>query len=177
MSYFAAAVARGATGWTVAEMGLGDATDIDDVAERLRDVDPDADVSLLFVESDDAYLAILRLDDGEDLRIFGSDSAFVEESRIGSLLLGDIKAPALDIDDVVEPAGGTAGADGDEAERPAADPDADPIGDADLLADFGISAQKLLGLCAHEGMLPADVTAEVCQMLGCGDEVEELREA
>ena len=65
----------------------------------------------------------------------------------------------------------------DEPDKPAADPDADPVGDADLLTDLGVSAHRLLELCAHEGMLPADVTAEVCQTLGCGDEVEELREA
>jgi putative tRNA adenosine deaminase-associated protein len=50
------------------------------------------------------------------------------------------------------------------------------VGDADLLADLGIPAPKLLALCGHEGMMPADVTAEVCQVLGCADEVEELRE-
>ena len=55
-------------------------------------------------------------------------------------------------------------------------PEADPVGDADLLADLGISAQRLIALCAREGMLPADVTAELCQTLGCADEVEELRE-
>jgi putative tRNA adenosine deaminase-associated protein len=56
------------------------------------------------------------------------------------------------------------------------DPEADPVGDADLLADLGIPAQKLLALCGHDGMMPADVTAEVCTVLGCVDEVEELRE-
>ena len=55
--------------------------------------------------------------------------------------------------------------------------DIDPVGDADLLADLGVPARRLLELCAHEGLLPADVTAEVCQAIGCGDEVEELREA
>ena len=30
---------------------------------------------------------------------------------------------------------------------------------------------------ALEGLMPADVTAEICQRLGCGDELEELREA
>ena len=58
-----------------------------------------------------------------------------------------------------------------------ADPDVEPVGDADLLADLGIPAGRLLQLCAREGMLPADVTAEVCQALGAGDAVEELREA
>ncbi|MEV4758859.1 tRNA adenosine deaminase-associated protein [Micromonospora sp. NPDC049559] len=174
MSYFAAAVVRGGDGWTAAEVDLGGVADVDEVADRLRDVDPDADLSLLFVESDDVYLVILRLDEGEDLRVFGSDSAFAEESRLGELLVGDLKAPVPGIDDV----GGAPGGGGDEeTDRPAADPDADPVGDADLLADLGISSRQLLALCAHEGLLPADVTAEVCQIIGAGDEIEELREA
>jgi putative tRNA adenosine deaminase-associated protein len=174
VSYFAAAAVRGSAGWTAAEVNLNGAADIEEVADRLRDIDLEAEISLLFVEADDVYLVVLRLDEGEDLRVFGSDSAFAEESRLGALLVGDIKAPALEIDEVVESV--TAGAD-DEPDKPAADPDADPVGDADLLTDLGISAHRLLELCAHEGMLPADVTAEVCRTLGCGDEVEELREA
>jgi putative tRNA adenosine deaminase-associated protein len=179
VSYFAVAVVRGGAGWTANEVDLGGAADLDEVADRLRDVEPEAQVSLLFVESDDAYLAILRLDEGEDLRVFGSDSAFAEESRLGALLVGDIKAPALEIDEVVESAAvqATGPSDGADGEEPAADPDADPVGEADLLADLGISAHRLLALCSHEGLLPADVTAEVCQVIGCGDEVEELREA
>jgi putative tRNA adenosine deaminase-associated protein len=141
--------------------------------DRLRDAEPDAEVSLLFVEADDQYLVILRLDEGEDLRIFGSDSAFVDESRVGALLLGDIEAPTLEIDDLVAPVGPAAE---DDDDGPAADPDADPLGDADLLSDLGVSSHRLLALCGLEGMLPADVTAEICQRLGCGDEIEELRE-
>jgi putative tRNA adenosine deaminase-associated protein len=179
VSYFAAAVARRASGWIAAEVDLGGAADIDEVADLLRDVDQDAEVSLLFVEADDVHLAIMRLDEGEDLRIFGSDSAFAEESRLGALLVGDIKAPALEIDDVVEPVERTAGSssDDDDDNDPVVDPDADPVGDADLLADLGISAHRLLTICSHEGMLPADVTAQVCQVIGCGNEVEELRDA
>ncbi|WP_127498826.1 tRNA adenosine deaminase-associated protein [Actinoplanes solisilvae] len=171
MSTFAAAVGRGKNGWTASELDLGGLADIDEVVDALRDVEPDTDVSLLFVESDDQYLAVLRLDEGEDLRVFGSDSAFAEESRIGAMLLGEIEAPALEIDEL------TAGGDDDETDRPAADPDADPVGDAELLNDLGISAHRLLTLCALEGMMPADVTAEICQRIGCGDEMEELREA
>ncbi|MFU8853787.1 tRNA adenosine deaminase-associated protein [Micromonospora sp. SL1-18] len=174
MSYFAAAVARVDGGWTADEVSLRDVTDIEEVAERLRDVEPDAELSLLFVEADDTYLVILRLDDGEDLRIFGSDSAYAEESRLGALLVGDLKTSVTGLEDTDEPrvaAGGD-----DETEQPAVDPEADPVGDADILADLGISAQKLLALCGHEGMMPADVTVEICQMLGCADEVEELRE-
>jgi putative tRNA adenosine deaminase-associated protein len=170
VSYFAAAAVRGSTGWSAREVDLAGVADIEEVADRLRDVDAEASVALLFVESDETYLAILRLDEGEDLRVFGSDAAFAEESRLGTLLLGDIEAPVPEIDDVV------AGADEDALRSPA-DPDVEPVGDADLLADLGVPAGRLLALCAREGMLPADVTAEVCQAIGAGDPIEELRAA
>jgi putative tRNA adenosine deaminase-associated protein len=172
VSIFAAAVARGKNGWTASELDLSGLADIDEVVDALRDAEPDAELALLFVESDDEYLSVLRLDEGEDLRVFGSDSAFAEESRIGSVLLGEVEAPALGVDDLA------AGDDeADDEDRPAADPDADPIGDAELLSDLGVSAQRLLALCGMEGMLPSDITAEICQKIGCGDEMEELREA
>lgn len=172
-AHFAAAAVRAKSGWSAAELDLDGLADIDEVADQLRDVDPDASVSLLFVEADDTYLVVLRLDEGEDLRVFGSDSVFAEESRLGALLLSDVESPALEID-LDEP---TAVDDDDDDDKPAADPSADPVGDADLLSDLGVSAHKLLQLCATDGMMPSDITAELCQMIGCGDEVEELRES
>lgn len=172
MSYFAVAAARGPRDWAVAELDLGrpaDLADVEDVADLLRDVDVDASVSLLFVEVDDEYLAVLRLDEGEDLRVFGSDAAFVDESPLGAVLLGDqdrhdtIELPDED-DDYEAP------------EQPAGNAeDIEPVGDSDLLADLGISGQKLVELCAGEGMMPSDVTTEICAVLGCADAVEELR--
>ena len=97
VSYFAAAVTKDETGWSAAEVSLTDAADLEDVADRLRDVQPEADISVLFVESDDAYLAILRLDNGEDLRVFASDAAFAEDSRLGALLLSDLGEPITDL--------------------------------------------------------------------------------
>ena len=173
MSYFAAAAIKSAGVWTASEFSLSGAADVEDVADRLRDVDLDADVSLLFVESDDAYLVVLRLDQGEDLRVFGSDGAFAEESRLGALLLGEIEEPVLEIEDAV--AESTDDEEEEETTPPA--PDADPVGDADLLADLGLPAGRLLAICAHEGLLPSDITSEICALIGCGDEVEELREA
>jgi putative tRNA adenosine deaminase-associated protein len=178
VSTFAAAVARGKNGWTASELELTGLADIDEVVDRLQDVDPDADLSLLFVEADDLYLVVLRLDDGEDLRVFGSDSAYAEESRTGALLLGDIEAPALELDDLSAATADEADEEEDEDEEPpTVDPDADPVGDADLLADLGISANRLLSLCAQEGLLPSDVTAEISRRIGFADELDELREA
>jgi putative tRNA adenosine deaminase-associated protein len=183
VSNFAAAVVRGSKGWVASGLDLTGAADVEEVADRLREVDPEADVSLLFVESDDTYLVIMRLDQGEDLRVFGSDAVFAEESRLGALLLGEVEEPALEIEDVtaVAPAP-RPDADGPYAEKPgtgadeALDPDIDPVGDADLLADLGVSSRQLLALCATEGLLPADVTAELGQLIGFGDEIEDLRE-
>lgn len=177
MSTFAAAVARGKNGWTASELDLSGLADIDEVADRLRDAEPDAELSLLFVEADDQYLVIVRLDDTDDLRVFGSDSAFADESRIGALLLGDIEAPALEIDELAASVVASASEEDEEpADKPVVDPDADPVGDAELLSDLGVSAHRLLTLCGLEGMLPSDVTAEICQRIGCGDEMEELRD-
>ncbi|HLT10928.1 MAG TPA: tRNA adenosine deaminase-associated protein [Micromonosporaceae bacterium] len=184
MSYFAAAVARHPDGWSAVEVSLADAADVEDVADRLRDATPGADVSLLFVESEDAYLAILRLDQGEDLRIFGSDRLFAQESRLGALLLADVGTPLPELAAVelamVNGDGSGHGDDdpiGDETDGLLTGSDVDPVGDPEILADLGIPASKLLELCGQEGMLPSDITAELCQMLGCGEEVEELRVA
>ncbi|GAA2605949.1 hypothetical protein GCM10010399_41150 [Dactylosporangium fulvum] len=171
MSYFAAAVTRGAESWAAAELDLSGVADLEEVTDRLRDVDPEASVSLLFVESDDAYLAILRLDEGEDLRVFGSDSVFAEESRLGAILLGDIEEQLPEVAAVDEES-----SEEDEEERPSAEPDVEPVGDPELLADLGLSSGRLLELCAQEGMLPPDLTAEICQAIGAGDEIEELRD-
>jgi putative tRNA adenosine deaminase-associated protein len=179
VSYFAAAVVRGSKGWAASELDVTGAADVEEVADRLRDVDPGADLSLLFVESDDVYLVIMRLDEGEDLRVFGSDAAFAEESRLGALLLGEVEEPALEIEDVTTPAGGAAAAEASEEPADAdeaVDADIDPVGDADMLADLGVSSRQLLALCATEGMLPADITAELGQLIGFGDEIEDLRE-
>jgi putative tRNA adenosine deaminase-associated protein len=174
VSYFAAAAVRGSTGWSAAEVDLSGVADIDEVADRLRDVDVEAPISLLFVESDDSYLVILRLDEGEDLRVFGSDGAFAEESRLGALLLGDVETAVPDIDEVV--AAATSG-NGSEEPHPRADPDVEPIGDADLLADLGVPAPRLLALCTREGLLPSDVTTEVCAAIGAGDAIDQIRES
>jgi putative tRNA adenosine deaminase-associated protein len=170
VSNFAVAVVQVDDAWTAHRLTLTDAADLEDVADLVRDVEPSADVSLLFVESNDEYLAILRLDQGEDLRVFGSDLAFAEESRLGALLLGDIGQPAVELAAAVLESTEI------DADDPAPPADAEPVGDADLLADLGVPAARLLQLCGQDGMLPSDITAEVCQALGCGDEVEELRE-
>ncbi len=163
MSYFAAALARTPAGWTAEELDLDGLTDVDEVADRVRDVDGEAETALLFVEEDDEYVAILRVD-ADDLRVFVSDSQAAETYPVAGIFAGaaveDEPPPPADSDD--------------EEEDP---PDSEPVGDADLLADLGTSRRDLIALVTHERTLPSDVISEVCERAGCLDELETLRGA
>jgi putative tRNA adenosine deaminase-associated protein len=171
VSYFAAAAIKSAGSWTASEFSLSGAADVEDVADRLRDVDVDADVSLLFVESDDVYLVVLRLDQGEDLRVFGSDSAFAEESRLGApSARRDRGAGAGDRRRVVR-------APTTRSRTTTAGARRRPGRRRDLLADLGCPPRDCWSCAPRRACCPADITAELCHLIGCGDEVEELREA
>jgi len=44
-----------------------------------------------------------------------------------------------------------------------------------IAADLGTSAGELLSMCEHEGILPIDVLAAVCEKAGCGSAFDDLR--
>ncbi len=162
MSYFAAALARTPGGWTAEEIDLDGLPDVDAVADRVRDVDGDAETALLFVEEDDEYVAILRVDaDADELRVFVSDALAADTYPVAGIFAGAVEdgvAPAADDED-------------------APPPESEPVGDADLLADLGTSRRDLIALVTHERTLPADVISEVCERAGCLEELESLRGA
>jgi len=163
VSYFAAMLARSAAGWTGQELDLDGAEDVDAVADLIRDIG--AGIALLFVEEDDEYVAIVRVDrDSDEPRVFISDGRAADSYPIVELLAVAVEA-ARDED---------AGA-GEEDEDAPPGHDSEPLGDAALLADLGTPARDLLALCAHEGTLPSDVISEVCERAGCLDELEALR--
>jgi len=159
VSYFAAALVRPRSGWSATELDLDEAESAESAADLLRETEPDAELALLFVEADDEFLVIARLDGGDELRIFGSDVGFAAESRVGAALLEGLEDVDVSVDD-----------DADDPELMG-----QPVGDADLLADLGVSARDLLALCAHEGLLPADVMLEISRKVGCADALIELR--
>ena len=153
MPYFAAALARSPAGWTAYEVDLAGVADVDELAELVRDLTGDAGTSVLFVEEDDEYVGIVRVDAGDgEPRVFLSDARAAVAHPAAALLV----QPAADADPP-----------GFEIE---------PSGDADLLADLGVPARDLLGLVTAEGELPADVMVEICTRAGCADALEELRE-
>jgi len=159
VAYFAAALARTPDGWAAHEVDLDGVDDLDDLAELIRDVDPDASSTVLFVEEDDEYVAIVRVDAGaEEPRVFVSDRRAAADYLTVAMLAA---------------AAGTADPDPDSDSDLGYD--AEPLGAPDLLADLGTPARALLALCAHEGNLPADVITELCEHAGCLDELEALR--
>jgi putative tRNA adenosine deaminase-associated protein len=170
VSYFAAALGRSGSQWTGQELDLDDVEDLDGVVDELREVSDDAQLTLLFVEEDDEWFAVVRIE-GDDARVFLSDGRATETSTLGGIF-GEAAAGADDSDD-----------DNDDVEDDEDDEDedpgraaGDPVGDADLLSDLGTPASTLLKLCAEEGQLPADIISALCERAGCLDTLETLRE-
>jgi putative tRNA adenosine deaminase-associated protein len=162
LSYFAAALARTEAGWTGEELDLDDVTDLEALTDLLRDLSGDGPgPGLLLLEEDDEYVAVVRADGGTaslaEPRVFLSDRRAVQQSDVAAMLWEE---------------GAASDGDDDESTRPVAE----PVGDTALLADLGTSADELLGLCAEEGLLPADVLTEVCERAGCLDVLEGLRD-
>jgi putative tRNA adenosine deaminase-associated protein len=175
VSHFAALAARTDDGWHSTEVELDGLADIDEVADVLRDASVDDGPVLLFVEEDDEWFAIVRVDGVGEPRTFISDARVVPGSELAALVYEEEA-----VEDVFEEPESSLDDEDDvdldeEAEEPAVRPDAEPRGATDVLTDFGISASQLLAMCAEEGMLPADVITAVCERLGCAEEIEVYR--
>lgn len=163
MSYFAAGLARTASGWTGVELDLDEVEDLEALTDLLRDLTDDGPgPALLLLEENDEYAAIVRVDGGagslEEARVFLSDRRAVLGSEVAAMLWEDDEPVAEDSD---EESGTVL---------------SEPVGEAGLLADLGTPGDALLELCAEEGLLPADVLSRVCESAGCGDVLESLRE-
>jgi putative tRNA adenosine deaminase-associated protein len=167
VSYFAVALARTADSWSGVEVDLDEVEDIEALTDLMRDLTGEGPgPALLMLEEDDEYVAIVRVDGGTtglgEPRVFLSDRRAVQGSDVAAMLWEDVDPEEDDEED-----------DEDEGTRPVAE----PVGDAELLADLGTPGNELIDLCAEEGLLPADVLTTVCERAGCADVLEELREA
>ena len=84
MSHFAALAARTEDGWHSTEVELEGLADIDEVAEVMRDASVDDGPVLLFVEEDDEWFAIVRVDGVGEPRTFISDARVVPGSELAA---------------------------------------------------------------------------------------------
>lgn len=161
MPHFAAVLAQSPDGWSGREIDMESVEDLDSLVEQLRDI-AEGGTAIFFLEEDDEYLAIVRVDGDGDPRTFISDDRAVGTSSLAAMLM----------EDVAPPEEAEAEEDDDEGTRP----DAEVAGDTEIVSSLGISSKKLVDLCATEGMLPADIVTAICEKAGCADALDELRE-
>ncbi|MEU6393294.1 hypothetical protein [Streptomyces sp. NPDC046939] len=187
--YFAALLARTEDGWEASDTELDDVetlSDLSDLArEALAETDAEDDTVLVFIEQEDAWFGVVRVDGEDDPRIFISDAAAAARSSYGEILLTDEllgKDPdavtdeldSLDLDGTED---GESKADGDEDEE---DTDggvgagadalpAGPLGDTEILADLGFPEKELLAL---DG---TDALSEIADALGAAEVLETVR--
>ncbi|KDN83996.1 hypothetical protein [Kitasatospora cheerisanensis] len=188
MAYFAAVLARTGAGWDVSETELDDVETLADLTDLARETAEDDDTVLVFIEQEDAWFAVLRIDGEDDPRIFVSDAAAAARSSYGSVLTDELieqdgEADFDDLDGLVaeldEDAEASAEADDadEDDDEPAGGRGATPIGpigDSELLSEFGMGASALLEL-AGEGAAPGDALGEIAEALGCGEVLEAVR--
>jgi putative tRNA adenosine deaminase-associated protein len=180
VAYFAALLARTEDGWDVSETELDDVETLADLADLAREAATDEETVLVFIEQEDVWFAVVRVDGEEDPRIFVSDASSASKSAYGEIILTDEllgRGSDEDLDDLVVELDEDA-EDDDEDEDAAADsldgvPNG-PLGDAGLLIEFGVGAKELMDMSV-EGAVPGDALTEIADALGCGEVLEAVR--
>ena len=183
MAYFAALLARTEDGWDVSETELDDVETLTDLADLAREAATDEDTVLVFIEQEDVWFAVVRVDGEEDPRIFVSDASAASRSAYGEIILTDEllgRGSDEDLDDLVAELDEDVEADDeDEDDEDAAAESVDgvpngPLGDAGLLIEFGVGPKELMDM-SIEGALPGDALTEIADALGCGEVLEAVR--
>lgn len=178
MAYFAALVARTGKGWHAGEADLDGVETLEDLADTMHAVAEDEEPVLLLLEQEDAWFAVVRVDGEEDPRVFVSDTSAAARSAYMDVLLPDVEGEAavVEVADVPTPAGpGNAAAaeDAEDEHQPLPPPGAAvPGGDADLLADLGVSAEFLASMGSQ---VPSEALAALGERIGFADELEQVR--
>ncbi|MEV5480518.1 MULTISPECIES: tRNA adenosine deaminase-associated protein [Streptomyces] len=179
--YFAALLARTEDGWEASDTELDDVETLTDLADLAREAAVDDDTVVAFIEQEDAWFGVVRVDGEDDPRVFLSNAAAAAKSSYGAMLtdelLGREEDDAADDLDSLDLDGTEDGepdpddnVDDDtlEAVNGSDGPPRGPLGDAALLADLGVSEKELLAL-------DADALSTIADSLGCTEVLEAVR--
>jgi putative tRNA adenosine deaminase-associated protein len=183
--YFAALLARTEDGWEASDTELDDVETLSDLTDLAREASVDEDTVLVFIEQEDAWFGILRVEGEEDPRIYVSDAASAARSSYGEILIdellgGDGDDPADDLDTL--DLDGTEDGEPDDTDEefeanqetdgipaPGGEPvPAGAVGDREILSDLGLSETDLLAL-------ETDAMAEIAEALGAAEVLETVR--
>lgn len=174
--YFAALLARTEDGWEASDTELDNVETLTDLADLAREAAVDDDTVVAYIEQEDAWFGVVRVDGEDDPRVFVSHAAAAARSSYGAMLTDELLGSdddAADLDSL--------DLDGTEDGEP--DPDADepddtatagpvpppgPLGDVELLTDLGVSPEDLL-------VLDTDALAQLADALGCTEVLEAVR--
>ncbi|MFE7778306.1 hypothetical protein ACFU5O_31340 [Streptomyces sp. NPDC057445] len=178
--YFAALLARTEDGWEASDTELDDVETLSDLTDLAREASVDEDTVLVFIEQEDAWFGLVRVEGEDDPRIFVSDAAAAARSSYGEILTtellgGDQDDDADDLDsldlDGTEDGEPVVADDEEEEEETSIAADsvpAGPAGDRDILADLGMSTKELLAL-------NTDALGEIADALGAAEVLETVR--
>ncbi|ARX84688.1 MULTISPECIES: tRNA adenosine deaminase-associated protein [Streptomyces] len=182
--YFAALLARTEDGWEASDTELDDVETLSDLTDLAREAaagitGADDDTVLVFIEQEDAWFGVVRVDGEEDPRIYVSDAAAAARSAYGEILLTDemLGRDPDDEDDALESLNLDGTEDGEsESSDDSEGPDATgetvpsgPLGDRAILGDLGISEKELLALES------GDALNEIAEILGAAEVLETVR--
>ncbi|MFE5486735.1 hypothetical protein [Streptomyces sp. NPDC056527] len=176
--YFAALLARTEDGWEASDTELDDVETLSDLTELAREASVDDDTVIVFIEEEDAWFGLLRIEGEDDPRIYVSDGAAAARSSYGEILtkelLGDDQdgddddLDALDLDGTEDGEPLDRGDDEEDSGTAADAVPAEPVGDRLILADLGLSEKRLL-------LLESDALAEIADALGAAEVLEAVR--
>ncbi|RFU87351.1 hypothetical protein DY218_07405 [Streptomyces triticagri] len=177
--YFAALLARTEDGWEASDTELDDVETLSDLTELARDASGDDDTVLVFIEQEDSWFGVVRVDGEEDPRIYVSQGQAAARSSYGEILLtdellgrdpGDTLAALEELVDL----DGTEDGEPDKDSPDGADSDASdavpagPVGDIAILADLGMDEKELLSL-------EADALGQIADALGASEILQAVR--
>jgi putative tRNA adenosine deaminase-associated protein len=171
VGYFAVVLTRVEDEWETNDIELDEVETLDDLADAMResaDVDGDGPI-LLLLEQEDLWFAVVRVDGEDDPRVFVSDRSAIEHSAYAEMLLeaaeSDDEALAVDLDEDED----------DEDDDDREELDDGPVGDLEILADLGTSADKLRELCESKGVLPSEALTTLAERAGAAAALETVR--
>ncbi|WLQ49707.1 hypothetical protein P8A21_20405 [Streptomyces poriferorum] len=184
--YFAALLARTEDGWEASDTDLDDVETLSDLTDLAREASVDEDTVLVFIEQEDAWFGVVRVDGEEDPRIYVSNASAAARSSYGEILLTDeLLGREPGAEDSIAALEELVGLDGTEDGEPGThdnsttddddddgpDPDAvpaGPLGDTGVLSDLGLPEAELL-------MLRTEALAEIADALGAAEVLETVR--
>jgi putative tRNA adenosine deaminase-associated protein len=175
--YFAALLARTEDGWEASDTELDDVETVSDLTELAREASVDDDTVLVFIEQEDAWFGIVRVEGEEDPRIYISDGAAAARSSYGEMLTKELLGDDLDDDtadlDALDLDGTEDGEPAEDDEEEDAEVTADavpaePVGDRLILDDLGLSEKELLAL-------DTDALSAIADALGAAEVLETVR--